>query len=95
MNEDDFERHVGLTKPMWIDSIVMIRRARKTFRCDSCHYEILAGHRYVRHSLPPHSDIGNHHWLTLKTCGWLTSDCRQYWEIDSRELAGEPSVLPA
>jgi hypothetical protein len=81
---DDFEQHIGLRRPQWLTGIATIRTARVVFRCDSCRYEIPAGHRYVRHSLPPGSDIGNDRWWTSKTCGWLTSDCRQYWVVDGR-----------
>lgn len=81
-------------RPSYMESLATPRRARKDRRCDSCGEVIPKGSPYVHHSLPPGSDIGNTHWMTLNACGWWTTDCRRYWVIDSRDLNGEPHVLP-
>lgn len=71
------------------------RRSRIDRRCDSCHEVIPAGAEYVRHALPPHFDVNSSdRWWVLTACGWTTGDCRRYWEIDSKDLRGEPHVIP-
>lgn len=82
-------------KPQWLGiGIHVAYRSRKDRRCGSCGEEIPKGSMYVRHALPPSSELGNRHWMVIHSCGWSTGECRRYWEIDAKDLAGELHVIP-
>lgn len=84
-----------LPKPAYLGpGIHLVRRARKDYRCDSCGERLVGGEPYVRHALPPNSELGNRSWWILRSCGWTTGDCRRYWEIDAKDLRQEPHVIP-
>lgn len=53
--------------------------ARREYRCErQCGAPIQEGSRYTVASLPPHSDIGNTSWWSIRIHGRDYDDCPTY-----------------
>lgn len=90
------EPHRVRPKPNYYgNGIAVVRRSRRDRRCETCGETIRKGDEYVRHALPPHTEpFDSDRWWSLVQCGWLTSECRRYWEIDAKIAAGDPLPIP-
>lgn len=77
-------------------SIYTLRKARKRYRCDHDGHHSWAsplyiepGDDYFRASLPPHSEIGNEHWWTMRLC-WGCAPV----ELTTTIIAKAPEGVP-